>query len=69
MVSLTTIPGKATEQILLKIVCKHMTGKPMMGCSQHRFMTEKLHLTSLTSFYDETGRVVKGKQTNLFIVG
>lgn len=68
MASLTSVPGKAIEQILLKTICKHMKAKTMMGSSHHRFMTGKLCLTSLTSFYDKTGRAVKGEQRMWFLL-
>lgn len=55
LVDLTSVPGKAIDQILLKTISKHKKAKKVMESSQYRFMMEKLCLSNLAAFYDETG--------------
>ncbi|GAB0182615.1 mitochondrial enolase superfamily member 1 [Grus japonensis] len=50
-ISLTSIPGKVMEQILLGAITSQM--KHMIGKSQHRFTKGKLCLTNLIAFYDK----------------
>jgi len=47
--SLTAVPGKVMQKILLEIISKHMEDK-MTGSYQHRFAKEKSYLTSLIAF-------------------
>lgn len=35
LVSLTSVPEKVTEQILLEAISKHMKGKIMIGSNRH----------------------------------
>ena len=52
-VSLTSVPGKIMEKVILGVIEKHLKDSAVIGHSQHRFTRGKSCLTYLISFYDK----------------
>ncbi|KAJ7414954.1 RNA-directed DNA polymerase from mobile element jockey-like [Pitangus sulphuratus] len=52
-VSLTSVPGKVMERIIVGRIETHLKGNTVIGHSQHGFRGRKSCLSSLISFYDK----------------
>ena len=57
-VSLTSVPGKVMEQIILSEITRHVCGIQGIRPSQHGFMKGRQCLTDLISFYCWVTRLV-----------
>lgn len=57
-VSLTSVPGKVMEQIILEAITAHLKDGQGLRSSQHGFRRGRSCLTNLISFYDQVTRLV-----------
>ncbi|GAB0204171.1 mitochondrial enolase superfamily member 1 [Grus japonensis] len=57
-VSLTSVPGKVMEQVILSAITRHVWYNQVIMPSQHAFMKHKSCLTNLNSFYNNITRLV-----------
>jgi len=65
-VSLTSIPGKMMEQLVLEVFIKQVEEKKVIGSSQHGFTKRKSCLTNLIAFYNGvTGWVDEGRAVDV----
>jgi len=66
LVSLTSIPEKVIEEIILNVVIKQVEKKKVIECSQHGFTKGKSCLTNLIAFYEGmTGWVDEGRAADV----
>ncbi|KAJ7415516.1 hypothetical protein BTVI_37897 [Pitangus sulphuratus] len=66
--SLTSVPGKITEQIILSSITWHLQDGQGIRPSQQRFRRGRSCLTNLISFYDQVTQLVdKGKAVDVSI--
>jgi len=52
-VSLTSIPGKVMEQLILEVIIKQVEEKKVIGNSQHGFTQGEIMPDDLIAFYDD----------------
>ena len=57
-VSLTSVPGKIMEKMILEHIEAHLGDKAVIGPSQHGFVKGRSCLTNLISYYDKITRIV-----------
>ncbi|KAK4817538.1 hypothetical protein QYF61_019456 [Mycteria americana] len=68
-VSLTSVLGKLTEQIILSAITRHVENNQGIRPSQHGFRKGRSCLTNLISFYDKVTRLVdEGKAVDVVYV-
>ncbi|KAK4825246.1 hypothetical protein QYF61_025645, partial [Mycteria americana] len=66
LVSLTSVPGKLMEQIILSAITRHVENNQGIKPSQHGFRKGRSCLTSLISFYDKVTHLVdEGKAVDV----
>ncbi|KAK4816253.1 hypothetical protein QYF61_013887 [Mycteria americana] len=69
-VSLTSVPGKLMEQMILSAITQHVEDNQGIKPSQHGFRKGRSCLTNLISFYDKVTRLVdEGKAVDVVYLG
>ena len=64
-VSLTSVPGKLMEQLILSTITQHMWDNQMIRPSQHGFMKGRSCLTNLISYNTVTCLLDEGKAVDV----
>ncbi|KAJ7417181.1 RNA-directed DNA polymerase from mobile element jockey-like protein [Willisornis vidua] len=68
-VSLTSVPGKVMEKIILGGIEEHLKDNAVTGHSQHSFRRGKACLSNLISFYDKITHVAdQGKPVDVIFL-
>ena len=68
-VSLTSVPGKIMEKMILEVIEAHLGDNGVIGPSQHGFMRGRSCLTNLISFYDKITHLVdQGKPADVIFL-
>ncbi|NXG02903.1 RTXE polymerase, partial [Sakesphorus luctuosus] len=62
-VSLTSVPGRVMEQIVLSAITQHLQDRQGIRPSQHRFRRGRFCLTNLISFYNQMTHLVDEGKT------
>ncbi|KAK4830421.1 hypothetical protein QYF61_011045 [Mycteria americana] len=66
LVSLTSVPGKVMEEIILSAIMQHVQDNQVIRPSQHGFMKGRFCLINLISFYDKVTHLVdEGKAVDV----
>ena len=62
LVSLSLVPGKVMEHLILETISRHVKDKKVIRSNQHGFTKEQSCLTNLINFCDEmTSLVAEGR--------
>lgn len=68
-ISLTLIPGKVMEQILLEATSKNIKNQKVIGSKQQGFMEGRLCPSNLTAFYNELTVMVDERRAMAVTLG
>jgi len=67
--SLTPVPDKTMEKLILEVTEKHLRDNAVIGHSQHGFMRGKSCFTNLISFYDKVTHLAdQGKAADVVVL-